>query len=71
MADLRRLAPTCADLRRLATTCDDLRRLAPTCADLRRLAPTKNFFFCHRRKLLRVFDAQQSFYQPKSQKKLF
>ena len=33
MADLRRLAPTCADLRRLAPTCADLRRLAPTCAD--------------------------------------
>ena len=33
-----------ADLRRLAPTCADLRRLAPTCADLRRFAPTKKFF---------------------------
>ena len=44
---------------RLAPTCADLRRFAPTCAD-------QDFFLCHRPKLLRVFDAQQSFYQPKS-----
>jgi hypothetical protein len=68
MADLRRLAPTCDDLRRLAPTCADLRRLATTCADLRR---PRIFFFCHRPKLLRILDTQQSYYQPRSQKNYF